>query len=412
MTGEQYEVVVTGPAEATPAAEARLGAMLARTHGLPAAGVARALGQKNLRVGEGLSREAAEALVRQLQSMGALTAMRRSTVAMSAVQPVPTPVHGFPATGAPAAQTLQGVGAVPSSAASSAGRGQGLGPLAWGSPGMPSPMPQPSASPGLRPLGASRGDSGAALPAPVASEHARIPTGLGMDIPSAISSFALPETPSPPRDPGNPFSVPEEGEQALELDVKPKEPVVYSRNPHTIAGASALNTNKITATSSVSGLRTTNDEAREDTIRCPTHGLLYDSRKHAGCRRCLEIKRSAARGEDAPGQRAAASGARRGTWASNLSPAKRAFMGLALALFIGFAPAAFYTLGPVNSGVLRLRAEQTALSARPGTEDNLARFDQIEADVDRARSRGLRNTLMLWVGATGLLLAGWYRATA
>jgi hypothetical protein len=97
---------------------------------------------------------------------------------------------------------------------------------------------------------------------------------------------------------------------------------------------------------------------------------------------------------------------------NRLTPARRAFLGLFLALGLGFAGAAYYSVGPVATIVDRLRAEQTALSARPGTQENLARFDQIDADVERARRRGVRNSLVLWVAASGLLLAGWYRATS
>jgi hypothetical protein len=356
--------------------------------------------------------------VAQLQTMGALTALRRNTMAMAPVQTIPTPLHGFPAAGSPAGHTLPGVGSVAAAAPA-----PGLAPLGGGVGGfrgLGGPA-SGSGAPSLRPLGNLRPEP-VALPAPVPRPAPVEPPpahdqALSVDMPSSISSFGLAETPRGAQG-QNLFSVPEEADQALELDIKPPKGGNQSDDPsphpsHSLAGASALNTSKITNTSSASGLSTRAEDGQEDTVRCPTHGLLYDRRKNAGCRRCLEAKRSATRG--ATGERVTSSRRAtpaRATWVSNLSPARRAFLGLFLAMGLGFGGAAYYSYGPVATIVDRLRAEQTALSGRPGTQENLARFDQIDADVDRARSRGVRNSLILWVAASGVLLAGWYRATS
>ena len=86
-------------------------------------------------------------------------------------------------------------------------------------------------------------------------------------------------------------------------------------------------------------------------------------------------------------------------------------MGLFLALFLGFAPAAYYALSPGAGEVERLRAEQAALSERAGTEDNLRRFDQLEDQVEVARSRAMRNTIVIWVAISGVVMAAFYKAT-
>ena len=64
MTGELYDVLVLGPVEATPTAEARLAAALAGRNGAPLMAIAQALAEKSLVIGQSLDRVAAEALVR------------------------------------------------------------------------------------------------------------------------------------------------------------------------------------------------------------------------------------------------------------------------------------------------------------------------------------------------------------
>jgi hypothetical protein len=165
---------------------------------------------------------------------------------------------------------------------------------------------------------------------------------------------------------------------------------------YTLAGASALNTSKIVATKSASGLSLSDEEA-DHTARCPLHGLLYDKRKSKGCRRCVEGRRSAHAGDGPHGLRQA--------------PAKRAFLGFGLAFAVGLLPAAYYARNPGAAEVLRLRAEQQDLSQRAGTEAILRRFDELDELVSSSQARNMRNTLFIWVAAGGLVMFGFYRAT-
>lgn len=169
------------------------------------------------------------------------------------------------------------------------------------------------------------------------------------------------------------------------------------RPAFTVAGASGLNTSRIIATSSSSGL-SLSDEDEAHTERCRTHGLLFDRRKTKGCRRCVEGRRSA---NPSDGTRPHLRDA----------PTKRAFAGFGLALVLGFAPAAYYAKNPGASEVERLRGEQKELSEKAGTEAVIRRFDQIDGLVSASQARTMRNTLFVWVAAGGLVMFGFYRAT-
>ena len=224
--------------------------------------------------------------------------------------------------------------------------------------------------------------------------------------PSSVSSFAMPAANA------DPFSVPEQGESPLELDVA--LPASASSNPdrtqgfkrsYTLPGASGLNTSKIQATSSASGLDVHDEAGEVNSERCPTHGLLFDRRKSSGCRKCFEDKRSASR---APGRTAQ----KRRSDGLDSSPAKRAFLGLALAMFLGFAPAAYYAMFPGSREVDRLRTEQKALSEKAGTEENIRRFDQLEDQVAAGHWKAMRNTLIIWVAISGIAMVGWYKSTS
>ncbi|MEO8213997.1 MAG: hypothetical protein ABI560_12420 [Myxococcales bacterium] len=148
-----------------------------------------------------------------------------------------------------------------------------------------------------------------------------------------------------------------------------------------------------------------------DTTRCPIHGLSYNRRTASGCVRCLATARAQVRKLTADGQvpfTAAASGA-----PSSLrhDPVRRAFWGLAVALLLGFVPAAYYARSINRREVDVLRAEQATLSARPATRDSLARFDALEAAVDQTRGRGAGRTLLIWLGVGGVTALVWFRAT-
>jgi hypothetical protein len=88
---------------------------------------------------------------------------------------------------------------------------------------------------------------------------------------------------------------------------------------------------------------------------------------------------------------------------------KRALWGLALALAIGFVPAAYYTFGISGAEVRRIRARQAELSEQPGEKPITDEFDRLEAAVTQVRHRGLTRTAVLWVLVSGIAGAGLYR---
>jgi hypothetical protein len=59
----------------------------------------------------------------------------------------------------------------------------------------------------------------------------------------------------------------------------------------------------------------------------------------------------------------------------------------------------------------RLRSEQTLLSEKTGTEENMRRFDQLEDMVASGHWKALRNTLIIWVAISGVTMAAWYKTT-
>jgi hypothetical protein len=379
MPPQLFDVFVIGTLEPGPAAEARLAEALARKSGRPAAVIAQALAGKNLRLAHGVAREMADAITREMQGLGAATAVSPHAPGPHAPA-TPTPVQGF-ALGH--GSTKPGLGPPPVPA--SAGTGAGAPRFTL------TPLGAAAVAPSLRPAAASAPlppPRPAALPLPEADPPP-------YDNPSAISSFALPETPPPAPSPFTPDGA--GGEPVLELN-RSKQPPKQRNAHHTLAGASALNTDKIVATNSASGL-TLDDGTDGDMERCPTHGLLFDRRKTRGCRKCLQARKTAnQRDTPAGGLRA--------------SPGKRAFVGLGFALVLGFAPAAYYATHPAAAEIGKLRAEQTELSQKPGTEEILRRFDELDALVDSRRWHVIGNTAVIWLAASGALMAGFYKVTS
>ena len=157
-----------------------------------------------------------------------------------------------------------------------------------------------------------------------------------------------------------------------------------------------MNTDKIVATSAASGLALADETEGGPNERCATHGLLFDRRKAKGCRKCLQ-RRSANQRDERPRLRD--------------TPVKHAFAGMAFGLFLGFLPAGYYATQPGAAEVQRLRAEQAELSQRPGTEEILRRFDQIDELVSAGQWRTIGNTAFIWLAAGGILMAGFYRVT-
>jgi hypothetical protein len=94
------------------------------------------------------------------------------------------------------------------------------------------------------------------------------------------------------------------------------------------------------------------------------------------------------------------------------NPTQRLFLGLGLALVLGFLPAAFYARGPGLSAVRASREQQVALSGKPATHDVTVAFYQLDDDVSRAFRRTAFVTLALWLGIGAAVGAGFARLTA
>ena len=92
-------------------------------------------------------------------------------------------------------------------------------------------------------------------------------------------------------------------------------------------------------------------------------------------------------------------------------PAKRAFIGLAVAFLLGLLPAAYYAFGPGSADARELRVRQEVLSRQPGTEEILQQFDQLDEQVNRSRDRSLRNVALVWAATSVAAMAGWYKVT-
>jgi hypothetical protein len=419
MSGELYEVLVLGPVEATPTAEARLAAVLAGLNGAPLMTVAQGLSEKSLSMGSSLDRVAAESLMRQLQQLGALTSIRRT--ATGAFPPsgalTPPPGTAFRHAGTPAG-ALQGL--TPQSAP-----GSGLGSTLMGaSPGSGLRSGGMGASPpsgqGLRPLGSLRPENATpgnlpAVPGRVPTDGMghRVPTGAGFNLtepssrPRGSAKPMFPSDPAPPpaapAAPADPFSSPDGGALNLELDRgrdrdrdrnAEDRPTTASSS---VAGASGLFNPKLIAAASKSGSGLDLAGSKQSTVeRCSKHGLLYDTAKSSACRKCLGEARQAL--VEKPG-----------TLRSN--PGRRALMGLLFALVLGFLPAAYYARVPGAAEVNKLRTEQQELSKGLGNEKTIRRFDEIDELVLASRRLSMRNTLIIWITASGVLLGVWYKAT-
>lgn len=389
MSAPVFDVFVVGPV--APGGEAQLIQTLAAQSGQPAAALSRALAEKKLRVGNGVTRDVAEVIAQQMQAMGARTAITPSAPRAASA----TPVQGVAA--APVTPKGQGpaAGSPGTPAPGNTGAKLTLAPLG-GATGFTASRPAPASTPALRPLtlGPPAPAPATTLPPPSVSRPVHETPGLPVpvvskdspgqdyDVPSSVSSFALPVTPAASADP---FGAPEATEAPLELS---RETAVPKRSL-TLPGASGLNTDKILASDSSSGLALSDLTNGGNMERCRTHQLIYDPRKSKGCRKCQEARRTAP-----PERRTGTTAPKHGL---RNEPGKRALLGLALGLGLGFLPAVFYATQPGATEIVRLRAEQGELSQRAGTEEVLRRFDQIEAQVARSHTRLMAGTLAIWL---------------
>jgi hypothetical protein len=361
--GALFDVFVVGPEQAG-ADPAALAAALAGRLGIAAPAVIKGLTDRKLRAGRGLETGAAQHLVRDLRGLGALAMMRPAA-----------------ATDAPPAP--------PRPAAPPADSGEEV-------------------SVGSLPSGLSLAYRDKDTFEPPAPESAHTTPGADAFAPPGFAASPGLEMASdkPPR-PGRPPAVQRPGEDAvLELDVGPRGSNDEFRRPSsTVGGATGLNVSMIAATSSASGLAVEGRPTAEAYgVRCTKHGLFFDTRKASGCTKCLE-----------PGRKMGAAMAlkARGFKLIDLddSPVKRAFLGLAIALAMGFIPAAYHALGVGSRELRRQRAEQEMLSRRPATEEIVRRFDELDLTVTTTKDRYARNTGIIWVLVTSSALFGWYRLT-
>jgi hypothetical protein len=415
MPGNLFDVFVVGSTDPSAAGETRLAAALSAKHGVPLATVSKAISAKNLRAGQGLEQAQAQALVRHLQSIGAVTVIRSAgahtqghqtmtsqvsnvpmaqplpmapAMASQLKAPTPSPGSGWP--GAAVA-----VGRNPSPVPSSRGAATGgfsipsLTPTSSGdhfAPVAPAPMPASTQMGGHDPFQPKRASTPvlgvapqfrkAATPPPPGQTH---PSGSGLD---------LDVTPGPRLE----LARGDRGGSEEDLAVARSRPSGSAASLHELG----LGAN--------SGVAMDEDPKNLNLVRCVQHGLYYDKSKASGCRKCLSSAREVVNKMEAQ-----AAGFHVGDF--RRKPAKRAFLGMAFALVLGFLPAVYYCFGPGTTEVRKLRVEQELLSRQPGTEEIMRRFDELNGQVGEAHSQSTRNTSIVWVAVASVAMLGWYKIT-
>jgi hypothetical protein len=411
MAANLFDVFVVGSADPSAAGETRLAAALSAKHGVPLPTVAKAIAAKNLRAGQGLEQAQAQALVRQLQSIGAVTVIRPAAgrsqaptntaqvarAKVSGVEPVasttPGPLAMRPPTASPGGSWAAGP---PPASDSMFGSGQapppggpGFGMLPGGAGATADPFAPlaPSRSPPAAPAEGRDPFQPQRIATPVIGTQARTPPPLHQSVPSN-SGLSLDVTPAP----------------RLELERGNRggsEEELSAVRPRPAMSASSL---REMDAGGRSGVAMDDDPKNLNLIRCVQHGLYYDKTKASGCRKCLsgardyvnkmEQKTASFRIADFHGK-----------------SAKRGFLGLAIALVFGFLPAAYYCFGPGATDARRLRVEQELLSRQPGTEETLRVFDDLDVQVQTSHERASRNAAIVWVAVAGVTMLGWYKIT-
>ena len=86
-----------------------------------------------------------------------------------------------------------------------------------------------------------------------------------------------------------------------------------------------------------------------------------------------------------------------------MGPAAKAVLSLVVALTLGGVAAYVYRQEVVMPPILELRAEQLVISEAPATLASLAKFEALDTKVIKAFSSGIRFTLLIWLGITGLV---------
>jgi hypothetical protein len=348
--------------------------------------VAKAISAKNLRAGQNLDQAQAQALVRHLQSIGAVTVIRPVAGARGPGHPSPSPGPAPRPPSPPQAQMSPPPGQVTGWPGASAplpgdplaGGGGPFAPLS--PPGAPQPggpdpfQPGRSLSPGhdVAPRPRQTGSLATAAPAR--------PTGSGLAIETSPGPKL--ELARADRGPGS------------------EEDMSAARSrPATSAGS--LREMGMTGSS---GVAMDEDPRNLNLVRCVQHGLYYDKTKASGCRKCMSPAREAAIKMTAEAAPFHAGDLRR-------SPAKRAFLGLALSLVLGFLPTVYYCFGPGAADVRKVRVDQELLSRQPGTEDVLKRFEDLDGQVGELHDKASQKMAIVWVTVSSVCMLGWYKIT-
>jgi hypothetical protein len=377
MAGNLFDVFVVGATDPSAAGETRLAAALSAKHGVPLATVAKAISAKNLRAGQSLDQAQAQALVRHLQSIGAVTVIRPVAGARpGAASPSPggrvTGSQQVVSTPAPGAGWPGGPSALPSE---SAAMGAQFAPLA-------SPAAQGGGPDPFRPNRASAPDIAARPRTPPVASPRPSPSGLAMDNASPGPKLEL-------------------ARSDRSQSGGPSDDELMPPRSRTNVAAGSLREMGMAGSS---GVAMDEDPKNLNLVRCVQHGLYYDKTKASGCRKCMSPAR-----EVAAKMTAESVPVRMGDMRQK--PAKRAFLGLVFALVLGFLPAVYYCFGPGAADVRKVRTEQELLSRQPGTEEILKRFDELDGQVPDLHEQATRNVAIVWVAVTSVCLFGWYKIT-
>ena len=307
MPGNLFDVFVVGASDPSAAGETRLAAALSAKHGVPLATVAKAISAKNLRAGQSLEQAQAQALVRHLQSIGAVTVIRASGGRPQGHAPSPSQVSRVPLS--QASPVPPSTAPRPNMATPAPGSGwPGASAVLGTDPGQASPqLGQPGANGfGMPSVGStSSGDPyGAIAPGlSPASVQAGVPDPFQPKRTSTpvLGTAARPKqhsaTPSPPGQ-RNPSA------SGLALDVTPGPKLELARgdrgaaSDEDIPAAAARSSSSGSAGSlrelgmgASSGVAMDEDPKNLNLVRCVQHGLYYDKSKASGCRKCLSSVR-------------------------------------------------------------------------------------------------------------------------
>jgi hypothetical protein len=412
MAGNLFDVFVVGATDPSPAGETRLAAALSAKHGVPLATVAKAISAKNLRAGQSLEQAQAQALVRHLQSIGAVTVIRPVAAARPPGQSPSPAARGAPpqAGSAPLVAPAAGRVSTPRSA------------VGGGWPGGPASLPADPLTPGTQsPFAAPGGVGPAGVADPFAPPPQPPPTGSaqpgGPDLfqpnrslspTPGIASRQRPTGSLPATSPGRPsvsgLAVETSPGPRLELARADRGAADEDMSPaRSRAGGSAASLREMGMSGS-SGVAMDEDPKNLNLVRCVQHGLYYDKTKASGCRKCMSPAREVAIKMTADATVFRVGDLRR-------KPAKRAFLGLVFALVLGFLPAVYYCFGPGAAEVRKVRVEQELLSRQPGTEEIFKRFDQLDGQVGDLHEQATRNMAILWVAVASVSMLGWYKIT-